>query len=117
MDINPVWQNAFKPELINNLKRVSNNFTKQLLIIDVARECIMYSCDMCLEYYRKGAYMGISASTIDNITYNVCVAMNSLVKEFGVSQREEVMSRVRLLMEDSNTYDVLQQEVNRYYGH
>ncbi|MBQ8273197.1 MAG: hypothetical protein IJZ11_01500 [Bacteroidaceae bacterium] len=116
MQINPMWQNAFKPELINNLKRVSNNFTKQLLIMDVAKECIMYSCDMCLEYYRQGAFAGITPSTIDNITYNVCVAMNSIVKEFEPAQHEDVMKRVRAKMSDSSNYASLQQEVNRYYG-
>lgn len=68
-----MWQNAFKPELIDNLRRVSNDFSKQLYIIDIAKECIMYSCDMCLEYSRRGSYTGISRETINNITYNVCV--------------------------------------------
>ncbi|MBQ0046862.1 MAG: hypothetical protein KBT33_05015 [Prevotellaceae bacterium] len=116
MEINPTWQNAFRGELVQNLRRVSNDFTRQLLIIDIAKECIMYSCDMCLEYNRQGAYIGISNSVVDNITYNVCIAMNGLVHEFGESQRNEVMSRVRELMKDPRTYSVLQEEIDKYYG-
>ena len=111
-----MWQNAFKPDLAKNLRRVSDGYTKQLLMLDIAKECIMYSCDMCLEYYRQGAYAGISTTTIDNISYNVCIAMGSLVKEFSSCQYDEVMSRVRQLMANPRTYDVLQEEVNRYYG-
>lgn len=111
-----MWQNAFKPELIDNLRRVSNDFSKQLYIIDIAKECIMYSCDMCLEYSRRGSYTGISRETINNITYNVCVAMNSIVKEFGQEQFDEIINRVNGLMSNSTTYDILQQEINKYYN-
>lgn len=115
MQINSLWQETFTAELVENLRKASNDFNRQLLIIDVAKECIMYSCDMCLEYYRQGAFYGITTETIDNITYNVCIAMNSVVKEFGFEQRTEVMSRVRNLLSDPSTYEILQGEINRYY--
>lgn len=116
MQINPVWQNAFRGELRDNLRRKSNDFTKQLYIIDVTTECVMYSCDMCLHYYKEGAFHGISPKTIEDITYNVCYAMHDVVKEFNSDLWSEVQSKVKQLMADSSTYEILQHEVDKYYS-
>jgi hypothetical protein len=115
MTINPTWQEAFRNDLRNNLSRISNGFEKQLYLGDLMEECIWYSCDMCLEYYRQGAFNGFLPDTIDNISYNVCTAMSSLVKAFGDSQRETVMSKVRELLRDSSTYEILQSQIDNYY--
>lgn len=116
MNINPIWQNAFRGELSNNLRRKSNDFTKQLYMIDVATECVMYACDMCLHYYKEGAFYGITPQTIDNISYNVCYAMHDVVKEFNSNMWDEVQSKVKQLMTDSTTYEVLQEEIDNYYS-
>ena len=115
MEINPIWQDAFRTELRNNLSRISNGFTKQLYLGDLMEECIWYSCDMCLEYYRQGVFKGFLPGTIDNISYNVCVAMQSLVNAFGENQTNTVMQKVRELLNNSSNYDSLQRNVDRYY--
>lgn len=115
MTINPTWQEAFRNDLRNNLSRISNGFAKQLYLGDLMEECIWYSCDMCLEYYRQGAFNGFLPDTIDNISYNVCTAMSGLVKAFGDSQRDTVMSKVRELLRDSSTYGILQSQIDNYY--
>ena len=79
-------------------------------------ECIWYSCDIRLEYYNQGAFKGFLTGTIDNISYNVCMTMSGLVRAFGDSQRETVMSKVRELLKDSSTYRILQSQIDRYYG-
>jgi hypothetical protein len=116
MEINNQWQEAFRTDLLNNLSRISNGFEKQLYLGDLMEECIWYSCDICLEYYNQGAFKGFLPGTIDNISYNVCMAMSGLVRTFGDSQRETVMTKVRELLRDSSTYGMLQQQINRYYG-
>ena len=115
MKINPTWQSAFYSDLRNNLDRISDGFTKQLYMGDLMEECIWYSCDICLEYYNQGAFKGFLPGTIDNISYNVCMAMTSLVKAFGDSQRETVMSKVRELLKEPSTYGILQSQINHYY--
>ena len=115
MQINPQWQEAFKGELIENLRRVSNDFTRQLFLKDLWEGCIMYSCDMCLHYYKAGPVNGITLSTIDNIAYNVCVALGSVVREFDESQYQVVYDGVRELMSAPNTYNALQQQIDNYY--
>ena len=115
MEINNQWQEAFRTDLRNNLSRISNGFEKQLYLGDLMEECIWYSCDICLEYYNQGAFKGFLPSTIDNISYNVCMAMSSLVKAFGDSQRETVMSKVRELLKEPSTYGILQSQINHYY--
>lgn len=115
MFINHQWQNAFKGELLNNLRNISNNFTKQLFLKDLWEECIMYSCDMCLHFYKTGPFKGITPSTIDNISYNVCVAMGSVVREFDESQYPNVIDKVRILMQNPEEYEELQNYVDNYY--
>jgi len=115
MEINNQWQEAFRTDLRNNLSRISNGFEKQLYLGDLMEECIWYSCDICLEYYNQGAFKGFLPGTIDNNSYNVCMAMTSLVKAFGDSQRETVMSKVRELLKEPSTYGILQSQINHYY--
>lgn len=115
MTINPLWQEAFRNDLRNNLSRISNGFERQLYLGDIMEECIWYSCDMCLEYYRKGAFVGFLPNTVDDISYNVCAAMSSLIKAFGDTQRDTVMSKVRELLQDPATYGILQSQINNYY--
>ena len=110
-----MWQKAFRSDLLNNLSRISNNFTSQLLMHHITTECVWYSTDMCLEYNRKGAFVGISNDTIENICYNVCYAMHELVKEFDEACWVEVYEKVSQLMTDPNIYKILQEEVNKYY--
>ncbi len=113
--INQMWQNAFSGELANNLGRISNDFTRQLYMYHITTECVWYSADMCLEYYRRGAFYGITKDTIENICYNVCYAMHGIVHEFDEKCWDEVYEKVSKLMADSRTYDVLQQEIYKYY--
>ena len=76
MEINETWQNAFQSELRNNLYKLSNGCQRQLYIKDITQECLWYSIDMCLHFYRTGEFYGIRTDTIDKITYNVCIAMS-----------------------------------------
>lgn len=116
MNVRPEWQPAFKSEISCNLRRLSNDFTRQLYIIDIRKECIMYACDMCLHYYKTGAFAGFLPNTIEDIAYNVCVAAHSLVKEFGESEWDIVINEVKNKLRDKNSYGNLQMEVNRYYN-
>ena len=107
MNVRPEWQPAFKSEISCNLRRLSN---------DIRKECIMYACDMCLHYYKTGAFAGFLPNTIEDIAYNVCVAAHSLVKEFGESEWDIVINEVKNKLRDKNSYGNLQMEVNRYYN-
>ena len=115
MRIRPEWQGAFKSEICENLRRKSNDFTRQLYIIDIRKECVMYACDMCLEYYRTGVYDGFLSNTIEEIAYNVCVAANSLVREFGESEWNIVRDEVKQKLSNRNNYNALESEIRRYY--
>ena len=115
MEINPDWHDAYKQDLYRNLSSLSNGFNRQLFMKDLWQECIMYSCDMCLYYYKTGAFQGFLPTTIDDITYNVCAAMNSLLPQFNESQWKPVFDGVKELLEDPMTYDTLQENIDEYY--
>lgn len=115
MRIRPEWQEAFKSEICENLRKKSNDFTRQLYIIDIRKECIMYACDMSLHYYRTGAFNGFMSNTIEDIAYNVCVAAHSLVREFGESEWSIVAEEVKQLLKNEDDYDELEREIRKYY--
>lgn len=116
MTLRTEWQEAFKSEICENLRRKSNDFTRQLYIIDVRKECIMYACDMCLHYYQTGAFTGFMQNTIEDIAYNVCVAAHSLVREFTESEWNIVIDEVKEKLRNKNSYDNLQREIRIYYN-
>jgi len=49
----PRFCNNFRQDLINNLMNRSNQGTIRLYKHHIITECVMYSCDMCLEFQRK----------------------------------------------------------------
>jgi len=83
---------------------------------DLWHECIMYSCDMCLHYYKTGPFQGFLPNTIDDITYNVCAAMNSLLPQFNDSQWKVVFDGVKQLLEEPRAYNALQEQIDEYYN-
>lgn len=115
MRIRAEWQDAFTSEICENLRRKSDDFTRQLYIIDIRKECIMYACDMCLHYYRTGAYAGFLPNTIEEIAYNVCVAAHSLVCEFVESEWNIVIEQVKSKLANVQNYDNLEHEIRGYY--
>lgn len=115
MEINPVWHDAYKQDLYNNLYRLSDGFERQLFMKDLWQECIMYSCDMCLHYYKTGPFHGLLPTTIDDITFNVCAAMKSLLRQFDESQWNVVIDGVKDLLSEPITYDALQEKIDEYY--
>ena len=110
----PRFRDNFRQDLINNLMNRSNQGTIQLYKHHIITECVMYSCDMCLEFQRKSDGL-LTSDWIEHITREVGEAMRSIFsKDFNDSDIQAAIDKVQQLMRFPATN--LQEEVDRYYN-
>ena len=110
----PRFRDNFRQDLINNLMNRSNQGTIQLYKHHIITECVMYSCDMCLEFHRKSDGL-LTSDWIEHITREVGEAMRSIFsRDFNDSDIQVAIDKVQQLMRFPT--DNLQEEVDKYYN-
>ena len=110
----PRFRDHFRQDLINNLMNRSNQGTIQLYKHHVITECVMYSCDMCLEFQRKSDGL-LSSDWIDHITKEVGEAIKTIIpRDFNDSDIAVATDKVQQLMRFPA--NELQREVDNYYN-
>lgn len=110
----PRFRDNFRQDLINNLMNRSNQGTIHLYKHHIITECVMYSCDMCLEFHRKSDGI-LTSDWIEHITREVGEAMRSIFsKDFNDSDIQVAIDKVQQLMRFPT--DNLQEEVDKYYN-
>ena len=110
----PSFRNMFKQDLYNRLIRMSNNNTGQQLRQVLMQECVMYSCDMCLEFQRKSEGL----LTIDYLEHIVTETVEAirLVLPQSLSFRDNqiAIEKVKSLMQQPG--NLFQAKVDKYYN-
>lgn len=110
----PRFRDNFRQDLTNNLWNRSNQGTIQLYKHHVLTECVMYSCDMCLEFQRKSDGL-LTSDWIAHITNEVGEAIRMILpKDFSVSDIQAATEKVQQLMRFPASN--LQEEIDRYYN-
>ena len=110
----PRFRDYLRQDLIRNLANRSNQGTMQLYKHHVITECVMYSCDMCLEFQRKSDGL-LTSDWIEHITKEVGESIKSILPyDFNDSDIQFAISKVQHLMRNPSTS--LQEEINRYYN-
>lgn len=110
----PRFRDHFRQDLINNLTNRSNQGTIQLYKHHVVTECVMYSCDMCLEFQRKSEGL-LTSDWIEHITREVGEALKSILpRDFTDSDLSVAIDNVHQLMRLPGAN--LQNEIDRYYN-
>lgn len=110
----PRFRDLFRQDLINNLMSRSNQGTKQLYKHHVITECVMYSCDMSLEFQRKSDGL-LTSDWIEHITKEVGEALKSILpRDFNDADIHVAIEKVQQLMRFPATN--LQEGVDRYYN-
>lgn len=93
---------------------LSNQGTIQLYKHHVITECVMYSCDMCLEFQRKSDGL-LTSDWIEHITKEVGESIKiTLPRDFNDADIHVAIDKVQQLMRFPATN--LQEEVDRYYN-
>lgn len=110
----PRFRDHFREDLINNLMNKSHQGTVQLYKHHLVTECVMYSCDMCLEFQRQSDGL-LTSDWISHITNEVGEAIKGIQPgDFDNSDIENAISQVQSLMRKP-AYK-LQEEVDEYYN-
>lgn len=109
----PDFRQLFKTDLQKNIRRLSNNFSKDLVIPDIEREVIMYACDMCVEFKEKSGIL--PDDVIEQITNQVCDVMSGLIPEYNNSHRIFAIASVKLNMNLPNIQLVIDNYHQKYY--
>lgn len=110
----PRFREYFSQDLVNNLLNRSNQGTIQLYKHNIITECVMYSCDMCLEFQRKSDGL-LTSDWISHITNEVGEALKGIFpNDFSTSDIATAIVKVQHMMRQ-NASD-LQNEVDRYYN-
>ena len=110
----PRFRDYFRQDLINNLMNRSNQGTIQLYKHHVITECVMYSCDMCLEFQRKSDRL-LTSDWIEHITKEVGESIKIILpKDFNDTDIHVAIDKVQQLMRFPAIN--LQEEVDRYYN-
>lgn len=109
----PRYRDFFRQDLISNLNNRSNHGTIQLYKHQILTECVMYSCDMCLEFQRKSDGL-LTSEWIEHITKEVGEAIKTILpRDFDDDDISDVTEKVQQLMRFPAAN--LQEEVDRYY--
>ena len=110
----PRCRDYFRQDLINNLMNRSNQGTIQLYKHHIITECVMYSCDMCLEFQRKSDGL-LTSDWIEHITKEVGESIKIILpKDFNDTDIHVAIDKVQQLMRFPAIN--LQEEVDRYYN-
>lgn len=109
----PQFRQFFETDIISNLRTRSNNFTTQLYFIDIMNECVMYTCDICLEFLKKSDGL-LTQDWIEHITNEVCaVFFKYCSHDFTEQDRIDAIVQVKRLMSDPIHALI---EVDKYYN-
>jgi hypothetical protein len=112
----PSHKEAFKQDIVANIKKRTNNFTTNIYIDTLLQEAIVYSCDICLEFERKAGFLPID--WIQHISSEVCDVFSELFHEFIISSRNEVMKKVLTFMDMAKTAEgkkAIQEVISEFY--
>lgn len=109
----PRFRDHFRQDLINNLMNRSNQGTIQLHKHHVITECVMYACDMCLEFQCKSDGL-LTSDWVEHITKEVGEALKIILpRDFDDADIHFAIDKVQQLMR----FPVANlQEVDRYYN-
>lgn len=114
MPLKPRFREYFRDDLVRNLMNRSNQGNTQLYKHHIITECVMYSCDMCLEFQRKSEGL-LTSDWVQHITTEVGEALKTILPhDFTSEDTTLATSKVQELMRfPANN---LQEEVDRYYN-
>ena len=108
------FRDYFRQDLINNLMNRSNQGTIQLYKHHIITECVMYSCEMCLEFQHKSDGL-LTSDWIEHITKEAGEALKIILpRDFNDADIHVAIDKVQQLMRFPATN--LQEEVDRYYN-
>lgn len=110
----PNMRGAFRNDVIENMKRLTCDFKRNIFMPDLEKSFVMYALDMCLEYQDKSGRK-IDPMTIQGITNQIGdVYMELFSKDFDQANKNRCTATVIKTFEEDNTQNI-RDTVFKYY--
>lgn len=107
----PDMREAFKQDIIQNITKLTCDFSRNIFLPDLEKSAYIYALNMCLEYQEKsGRELGPNA--LQQIVEQVCDAYKQL---FGHQFTEEVCQRVLTKVSFSIHLPEARHIIDKYY--
>ena len=112
----PDMKQYFKPDIINNMKKLTCDYTRTIFLPDLEKSCVIYATDMILEYMKQWGATTVSALppyVIDEISEQVVDIYEEFFgAQFNGSSIIRCKSQIKSLVYDNNARRI----IDDYYG-
>ena len=108
----PDLRESFKIDIVQNMKKLTCDFKRNIFLPDLEESAIIYAADMCLEYqYKSGREL--DPSTVRNIGEQVMDVYRELFStNFRLPSKNKCIRELIELVKDS---DIARKKIDKYY--
>ena len=106
----PDYKEYFWKDIVDNLTIRTNNYTRPMFMPQLMNECVMYACDICLEFKKKAGFL--SNDWMMHISSQVCDVFDEHFNEFGDCERFAAMNRIKEML-NSNS---VESDIKKFYN-
>lgn len=96
----PDYKEYFWKDIVNNITIRTDNYTKPMFMPQLIDECVMYACDICLEFKKKAGIL--PNDWLKHISSQVCDVFDEHFNEFTDYEREDCMNRIERIIKSSS---------------
>ena len=107
----PRFREMFKSDIAPRVE-YANTQNIAMSVSEWSYDCVMYSCDMCLEFQKQSDGL-LTSDWIEHITKETCAVYRELVPGFGTAEEQDCIQKAKDLMRNQASTRIT---VDRYYN-
>lgn len=108
----PRYRDSFKVDIMGNIQRRQSRLGRTMNLQELKEECIMYACDMCIEFYKQSDGL-LTPDWITHIAKETIAVFRGEFVEFDTTQHLYCAGKILEHMKDIPSAET---KVNRYYN-
>ena len=108
----PLYRDSFKVDIMGNIQRRQNGLGRKMDLQELKEECIMYACDMCIEFYKQSDGL-LTPDWITHIAKETCAVFVEEFTQFNTTQQLYCTAKILELTKNIPSAEL---EVKRYYN-
>lgn len=108
----PRYRDSFKVDIMGNIQRRQNGLGRKMDLQELKEECIMYACDMCIEFYKQSDGL-LTPDWITHIAKETCAVFVEEFTQFNTTQQLYCTAKILELTKNIPSAEL---EVKRYYN-
>ena len=108
----PRYRDSFKVDIIGNIQRRQSRLGRIMNLQELKEECIMYACDMCVEFHKQSDGL-LTSDWITHIAKETIAVFREEFIEFDTTQHLYCAGKILENMRDIPSAET---KVNNYYN-